>query len=119
MIEEREGRQLQAGVIEGDIVIRNQDLTDLDSLNAHLANPDRLWPNGLVEYKFYKNFPASSRQIVKRAMAYISGKFPGCIRFEDATTSTVDYVLFRDELKCSSELGKTGGEQVIALNRNC
>ena len=50
-------------------------------------------------------------------MAYISGKFPGCIRFEEATSSTVDYVLFRDELKCSSELGKTGGEQVIALNR--
>ena len=30
---------------------------------------------------------------------------------------TVDYVLFRDGLKCNSELGRTGGEQVINLNR--
>ena len=70
-----------------------------------------------MEFKFYKNFPASSRMTVKRAMAYLTGKFPGCITFEEATSSTADYVLFRDELKCSSELGKTGGEQVIALNR--
>ena len=117
LAKDREARQLQAAFIEGDIVIRNHDLADPDSLNAHLANPDRLWPNGLVEYKFYKNFPASSRKTVKRAMAYLTGKFPGCITFEEATSSTVDYVLFRDELKCSSELGKTGGEQVIALNR--
>lgn len=114
---EREGRQLQAAVIEGDIVIRNHDLADPTSLNAHLANPDRLWPNGLVEFKFHSNFPASSRKTVKRTMAYLTSKFPGCITFEEATSSSADYVLFRDEMKCSSELGRTGGEQVIALNR--
>ena len=86
-------------------------------MNAHLADPDRLWPNGLIDFKFHKNFPASSRRTVKRTMAYLTGKFPGCITFEEATSSTVDYVLFRDELKCRSELGRTGGEQVIALNR--
>ena len=87
-----------------------------DALDAYLADPDRLWPSGLVEYKFYKSFPASSQRTVKRAMAYITTRVP-CITFEEATSSTVDYVLFRDGIKCNSELGRTGGEQVINLNR--
>ena len=70
----------------------------------------------MVEYKFYKSFPASSQRTVKRGMAYITTRVP-CITFEEATSSTVDYVLFRDGIKCNSELGRTGGEQVINLNR--
>ena len=115
----REGRQLTSGeretILEGDILVRNTSL-DSSALDAHLADPDRLWPSGLVEYKFYKSFPTSSQKTVKRAMTYITTRVP-CITFEEATTSTVDYVLFRDGLKCNSELGRTGGEQVINLNR--
>ena len=72
-----------------------------------------------VPYKFHKNFPTSSQQTVRRAMGYISSKFPGCITFEEATSSAGDYVLFQDKIKCSSEIGRSsiGGEQVIALNR--
>ena len=119
-IQVREGRQLTSGgsetILEGDILIRNTGTLDPSALDAHLADPDRLWPSGLVEYKFYKSFPASSQKTVKRAMAYITTRVP-CITFEEATSSTVDYVLFRDGLKCNSELGRTGGEQVINLNR--
>ena len=52
-------------------------------------------------------------------MGYIFRKFPGCITFEEATSSAGDYVLFQDKIKCSSEIGRSsiGGEQVIALNR--
>ena len=39
--------------IEGDIVLRDSALTDPRLLDAHLANPDRLWPSGVVEYRFY------------------------------------------------------------------
>jgi len=132
----REGRQLVTSsgetTIEGDIVIRDSELTDPLLLDAHLANPDRLWPSGVVEYRFYKTFPASSRKAVKRAMRYISSKVP-CIIFQEATPSTVDYVLLRDGVKCKSliitlfisgvkcksELGRTGGQQVLHLNRGC
>merc|ERR1712172_191575 len=118
----REGRQLVTSsgetTIEGDIVIRDSELTDPLLLDAHLANPDRLWPSGVVEYRFYKTFPASSRKAVKRAMRYISSKVP-CITFQEATSSTVDYVLLRDGVKCKSELGRTGGQQVLHLNRGC
>merc|ERR1711971_745744 len=118
----REGRQLTSGgsetILEGDILIRNTGTLDPSALDAHLADPNRLWPSGLVEYKFYKSFPASSHKTVKRAMTYITTRVP-CITFEEATSSTVDYVLFRDGLRCNSELGRTGGEQVINLNRGC
>ena len=39
--------------IEGDIVIRDSELTDPMLLDAHLANPNRLWPSGVVEYRYY------------------------------------------------------------------
>ena len=52
----REGRQLLLSsgdtTIEGDIVIRDSELTDPMLLDAHLANPDRLWPSGVVEYRY-------------------------------------------------------------------
>ena len=53
-VEDRDGRALQGTFIEGDIVVRNQDLANPRSLNAHLANPDRLWPNGLVSSAWQK-----------------------------------------------------------------
>ena len=40
---------------EGDIVRRNA--SDPDQANAHIANPNMLWPGGVIEYKFYRTFP--------------------------------------------------------------
>ena len=42
---------------EGDILVGSSDLSDPAKLSAHLANPDRLWPSGVVEYKFWRTFP--------------------------------------------------------------
>ena len=39
-------------MFEGDILVGSSDI-----LSAHLADPDKLWPSGVVEYKFYKTFP--------------------------------------------------------------
>ena len=89
---------------------RYQDTTTYAALMTAIEHPT-------VPYKFHKNFPTSSQQTVRRAMGYISSKFPGCITFEEATSSAGDYVLFQDQMKCSSELGRTDGEQDIALNR--
>ena len=53
---EGEGRQLKISkrktTIEDDIVRRDSELTDPMLLDAHLANPDRLWPSGVVEYRY-------------------------------------------------------------------
>ena len=42
---------------EGDILVGSSDIRDPNILSAHLADPDKLWPSGVVEYKFYKTFP--------------------------------------------------------------
>ena len=104
-------------MVEGDIVVRQGDLGGSSALDAPLANPDRLWPSGMVEYKFYDTFPAANKEIVLRGMRYISTKAT-CIIFREATESTIDYVLIRDGLKCNSELGRTGGQQLLNLNRS-
>ena len=44
---------------EGDILLGSTDLTNPDTLSAHLADPDMMWPSGVVEYQFYKTFPRS------------------------------------------------------------
>ena len=44
---------------EGDILVGSSDLTNPDTLSAHLANPDMMWPGGVVEYKFWRTFPRS------------------------------------------------------------
>ena len=103
--------------IEGDIVVRDRSLGDPTALDAHLADPNRLWPSGVVEYKFYHTFPGPNRVIVRSAMDYITSKAT-CITFQEVTEDTVDYVLIRDGADmCNSELGRTGGKQEINLNR--
>ena len=103
--------------IEGDIIARDFDPGNPTSLDAFLANPDRKWPSGTVEYRFYHTFPTANREIVRRAMDYITNKV-SCITFQPATESTRDYVLILDSAhSCSSDLGRVGGEQVLHLNR--
>ena len=103
--------------IEGDIVVRDGSLGgDPRALDAHLVDPDRLWPSGVVEYKFYDTFPDTSKQIVLRAMEYITSKV-SCITFREATELADNYVLIQDGLHCNSELGRTGGIQKLNLNR--
>ena len=106
----------QLSTIEGDIVVRGSIQGDPTALDAHLANPDRLWPSAVVEYKFYHTFPNASKEIVLRAMAYITSKV-SCIIFTEATDLTENYVLIQDGVQCSSELGRTGGVQKLNLNR--
>ena len=80
-----------------------------------LANPDRLWPSGGVKYKFYHTVPVENRKIVQEAMTKSTTKVSeDCIRFQEATDSTEDYILILDGVNvCNRELERTGGEQVI------
>ena len=103
--------------MEGDIIVRDRTPGNRAGFDAPLANPDRLWPEGVVEYRFYRTFPTAHKTIVRQAMDYITSKVP-CITFQPAIESTRDYVLILDHVdSCSSDLGRVGGEQVIYLNR--
>ena len=42
--------------IEGDKIVRTGE-TSNSSSDSVIANPKKLWPGGVVEYKWYHNFP--------------------------------------------------------------
>ena len=42
---------------KGDILVSPEDQEDPTFLNAPLADPNRLWPSGIVAYKFWRTFP--------------------------------------------------------------
>ena len=42
---------------KGDILVRADNEGDPAFEQAHLADPNRLWPSGTVEYRFWKTFP--------------------------------------------------------------
>ena len=71
----RERRQLSSGktIMEGDIVLRQSELSGSTALDAPLANPDQLWPSGVVK------FPANKKEIMRNTMEYITRELP-CIK---------------------------------------
>jgi len=86
---------------------------------AHLADPDRLWPGGVVEYRFHRTFPRDDQAKMREAMAYITSETP-CITFvHDADSSAVNFVTIYPGTNCKSDLGMKGGEQSIFLNSAC
>jgi hypothetical protein len=115
--------------IEGDIVVREDAGGSNPGLShAFLSNPERLWPNGIVPYKFDVAFTDAARQdIVRNSMQFITNSVGysrqgPCIKFENiglTERQTPDYILIRDGTDCSSELGRTGGQQNLNLNANC
>ena len=87
--------------------------------HGHLANPNRLWPSGMVEYKWYQTFEKDLRRKVMEAMAYITRKSP-CVTFVPALPESENYVMIGSGgPRCSSELGMKGGKQRIWLNSGC
>ena len=102
--------------MEGDIIVRDRSSGNSSNLDAPLADPDRLWPGGAVEYRFYRTFPNAHKTIVLKAMEYITSKVP-CIKFRPKIESTSDFVTIYDGVDCSSEVGRVGGSQKLNLNR--
>ena len=50
--QERDRRQ-QSDHFEGDILLGSSGFNP-SMLSGHIADPNKMWPGGLVEYKFYK-----------------------------------------------------------------
>ena len=42
---------------KGDILVGRNGVCGEWCKDAPLANPDRVWPNGVVDFKFYRTFP--------------------------------------------------------------
>ena len=92
--------------IKGDILVGSNSGCGDSCEDAPLANPDRLWPGGVVDYQFYKTFPRcfnlafrhenmdnlrEHRTVMKKAMNYISDR-TSCVKFVPWTPSSLNYV---------------------------
>ena len=71
----------------------------------------------MVEYQFYRTFPADKRAIVMQAMEDITNLFNSCIRFQPKKDLTVDYVNIYYGADCHSEVGRIGGKQTLSLKQ--
>merc|ERR1712004_706634 len=70
---------------KGDILVRNAEGCGQSCGDTPLANPDLLWPSGIVEFRFYKTFPKKHAIEMKKAMRYITNR-TSCVTFEPATS---------------------------------
>mmetsp|Transcript_53128 Transcript_53128/g.130229 ORF Transcript_53128/g.130229 Transcript_53128/m.130229 type:complete len:369 (+) Transcript_53128:227-1333(+) len=79
----------------------------------------RLWPGGVVPYRFEQDLPQYDRQQLLLAMEHVSNRT--CITFKQKTSSDADWVLFSDnEDGCFSEhLGRFGGQQIVNMAPAC
>ena len=86
--------------------------------HGHLANVSRLWPSGIVEYKWYHTFPKGDRRKLSNAMTYITENVP-CVTFRPANDQSPNYVTIYPRTECSSQRGMRGGNQALILNSGC
>ncbi|XP_072543061.1 hatching enzyme 1.2-like [Salminus brasiliensis] len=101
-------------LVEGDIVLSR-------TRNAQVC-PDNncFWKKSStgpvqVPYTVSADFSFSERSVIAGAMATFHSKT--CIRFVARTTET-DYLSIENRDGCYSPVGRSGGKQVVSLNRN-
>ena len=109
-----------------------QTIFQYKSSGGHLADPNKLWPSGVVQYRFYRTFPRcvdlfffsydsnflprNLQTLVRQAMDYITSSVP-CITFEhDRKGNSVNFVLISTGQDTASEIGMRGGKQVLLFN---
>ena len=79
---------------EGDILISEESgLGSSGALGARLADPDRLWRNGIVYYQIHETITAEQRKMIEDMMEYIQQRVGGdCIQFRPGGPDDGDYV---------------------------
>ncbi|CAM4657695.1 unnamed protein product [Leuciscus chuanchicus] len=101
-------------LIEGDLLFPK-------TRNAlYCLNNNCFWKknsNNIVEvpYIVSSEFSNSDKSVIASAMSVFHAKT--CIRFV-AKSSQTDYISIENKDGCYSSLGRTGGKQVVSLNRN-
>ncbi|XP_059145365.1 uncharacterized protein LOC131932473 [Physella acuta] len=81
------------------------------------ANGFSLWKNGIIPYVFNFTFPPQDRDAILSAMA--EWEKATCIRFRLASADDTDVVVFRDGRRCSTNIGRIGGQQAVTLAKTC
>ena len=83
---------------------------------AVVADTSKRWPGARVAYE---PLPQSSpiAAVVAQALALITSRTP--VRFVMRGADDVDYLAFEVSAFCSSQVGRSGGRQIVRLSANC
>ncbi|KAI5625789.1 hatching enzyme 1b precursor [Silurus asotus] len=100
-------------LLEGDIHVKRSRTAVI------CTNNNCYWkksPNGLVEvpYILSSAFSSSDKTVITNAMSSFHNKT--CIRFISRTNQT-DYLSIKSNAACYSDVGKSGGAQVVSLSQ--
>ncbi|BFZ06665.1 hypothetical protein BsWGS_09703 [Bradybaena similaris] len=81
------------------------------------VNGFTLWNHGVIPYVFNSTFSPAERDAILGAMS--EWQKSTCIRFRQAAEGDVDLVVFKDGIRCSTNIGRIGNEQTVTLADNC
>jgi len=110
-------------LFEGDIVMDDRlrrNVWGVESKKSALRESvvDGLkWPGGVVYYEIEEEFPLQHRKMLAEAMGEFVNRT--CISFRKRRKEK-DYVVFSSKRnECSSNIGRSGGRQVIMVGPHC
>ncbi|XP_076060315.1 uncharacterized protein LOC143036641 isoform X2 [Oratosquilla oratoria] len=113
-----------AGLFEGDVlpdVGTPYNATEGGAQEKNtVVETSRLWPDGVVPYKFSAEFLflPLERYLIRKTMSSIADR--SCVQFVERTSHHDDYVkIIYDTNKCYSHIGRQGGVQVLSLGFFC
>ncbi|CAI5452609.1 unnamed protein product [Caenorhabditis angaria] len=116
----------QAGLndylFQGDINLNELQIAEFSTNSSsgrkkrQILNSAPYWPNNIVYYYFDSSLGATMQSIVINAMQFISQQT--CINFVQNSTAT-NRVKIINGVGCYSNVGMTGGEQILSLGSGC
>lgn len=110
-------------ILEGDIILSDEQIKLLTNLqnskvpktkSTFIWDFTKVWTNNIVYYSIDPSLPDQNRVI--NAIAHWQNNTP--LTFIQRTDQA-DYILFSPGAGCSSNVGRTGGRQVITLSSGC
>ena len=82
-----------------------------------LTEAFRKWPNGRLPYVLHHTVDARGRQVISEAISVYHANT--CIRIVPKTSTDTDYIEFKQEGGCYSNIGRNGGPQTILIGARC
>lgn len=106
--------------LEGDILVKDEAHGGSDGDRTAIRDRLRLWPQGIIPYEINasKASDPEMMSLIREAMNAFHRWT--CIRFVKRNPSIhTDYVLIGGTDGCYSEVGRSGGQQIVSLGSGC
>lgn len=118
-LENEEDPETMPDLFQGDIAMKENEMAMLKIGINPMKFPQKLWENRTVPFSISKEYNFDERALIERSLITISSLT--CINFKEHNISETNFIHFKPpEGKsggCWSYVGKTGGEQIVSLQK--